>query len=136
MFYTNARSIIQKRDELVAYVTSEQSDIISITETWININDKHLISEVNIPGYTIFLDCRENRRGGGVILYIKDSIDAIEINKNKRSAYESVYVKIKVNRKRVIIGTIYRPPKTTIEDDQLLYEELESVIKTKNSIIC
>ena len=69
LFYTNARSIIKKRDELVTYVMSEKPDIVSITETWLNINEKHLVSEVNIHGYNMFLNCRETKRGGGVILY-------------------------------------------------------------------
>ena len=136
LFYTNARSIIKKRDELVTYVMSEKPDIVSITETWLNISENHLISEVNIPGYNMFLNCRENKRGGGVLLYIKDTINATEINKEKRSAYESVYVKIKINKQYLIIATIYRPPKMTPENDKLLYDEIETVVKTKTSIIC
>lgn len=136
LFYTNARSIIKKRSELLAYVTTEQPDIISITETWLNTSDKHLISEVNIPGYNTFLNCRENKRGGGVILYVKNSISAIEIEKVNRPGYESVYVKLKVNRKNLIVATIYRPPKTTKVNDKLLYNELEAIIKTKTALIC
>ena len=136
LFYTNARSIIKKRDELLAYVMSEKPDIVSITETWLNISENHLMSEVNIPGYNMFLNCRENKRGGGVLLYIKDTINAVEINKEKRSAYESVYVKIKINKNYLIIAAIYRPPKTTLENDKLLYDEIESIVKTKSSIIC
>ena len=127
---------MNKRDELVAYAMSENPDIISITETWLNTSDKHLISEVNIPGYNMFLNCRENRKGGGVILYIKDTISATEIEKVNRAAYESIYVKIKVNGKYIILATIYRPPKMSLEDDSLLYDEIEAVVKTKPSIIC
>ena len=115
---------------------SEKPDIVSITETWLNISDKHLASEVNIPGYNMFLNCRETKRGGGVILYIKNTINAIEVNKTNRSAYESVYVKIKINKKLLIIATIYRPPKTTLENDKLLYDEIETIVNTKTSIIC
>ena len=115
---------------------SEKPDIVSITETWLNINEKHLVSEINIPGYNMFLNCRETKRGGGVILYIKDTINAVEVNKTNRSAYESVYVKIKINKKLLIIATIYRPPKTTLENDKLLYDEIETIVSTKTSIIC
>ena len=127
---------MNKRDELVAYAMSENPDIISITETWLDISDKHLISEVSIPGYNAFLNCRENRKGGGVILYVKDTIHATEIEKVNRPAYESVYVKIKINRKHLILATIYRPPKTTLENDNLLYDEIESIVKTKTAIVC
>ena len=136
LFYTNARSIIKKRDELLAYVISEKPDIVSITESWLNISENHTVSEVSIPGYNLFLNCRENKKGGGVMLYIKDTINATEISKENRSAYESVYVKIKINKKYLIIAAIYRPPKTSLENDQLLYDEIETTVKTKTSIIC
>ena len=115
---------------------SENPDIISITETWLDISDKHLVSEVSIPGYNTFLNCRKNRKGGGVILYVKDTIHATEIEKENRPAYESVYVRIKINRQHIILATIYRPPKTSLENDNLLYEEIEAIVKTKTSIVC
>ena len=84
----------------------------------------------------MFLSCRENKRGGGVMIYIKNSINAIEIKKTSRPAYESVYVKLKINRRHLIVATIYRPPKTTRQNDILLYSELETIIKTKTAVIC
>ena len=126
---------MKKRDELITYAKLENPDIISITETWINISDKHLISEVSIPGYNVFLNCRENKRGGGVIMYIKDNINATEISRTNTPSYEAVYVKLKVNKKHIIVATIYRPPKTTLENDIILYNELEAIVKTKTSVI-
>ena len=41
-----------------------------------------------------------------------------------------------MNKKHLIIATIYRPPKMTLDNDKMLYDEIESVIKTKTSIIC
>ncbi len=127
---------MNKRDELVAYAISENPDIISITETWLDITDKHLISEISIPGYNTFLNCRESRKGGGVLLYVKDTIHATEIKKVNRPAYESLYINIKINRKHLILATIYRPPKTTLENDKLLYDEMEAIVKAKTSIVC
>ena len=97
---------MKKRDELITYAKSENPDIISITETWLNISAKHLISEVSIPGYNMFLNCRENKRGGGVIMYVKDNINATEISRPSTPSYEAVYVKLKVNKKHIISATI------------------------------
>ncbi len=63
---------------------SEKPDIVSITETWLNISEKHLVSKVNIAGYNMFINCRETKRGGGVILCIKDTITAMEVNKTNK----------------------------------------------------
>ncbi len=56
MFYTNARSIVNKRSELELYILEEEPDIVGITETWAveSIED----SELSIDGYTMI---RRNR---------------------------------------------------------------------------
>ena len=64
-----------------------------------------------------------NKREGGVLMYIVNNISAIEINKESKPAYELVYVKLKRNKKHVIIPTIYRPPKTSPDNDEWLYNE-------------
>ena len=71
-FYVNARSIINKREELELYILNEKPDIIGITETWAVENIGN--SELNVEGYTML---RRDRiidvklKGGGVLLYIK-----------------------------------------------------------------
>lgn len=77
-FYTNARSIVNKRNELELYIMEERPDIIAITETWAveSIED----SELKIEGYTMIRRDRilgEKTRGGGVLLYIIESVDVI-----------------------------------------------------------
>ena len=51
--------------------------IIGITESWANedITD----AELGLTGYVIFRRDRIGRRGGGFILYVKESIQAYEI---------------------------------------------------------
>ena len=51
--------------------------IIGITESWANtyISD----AELGLTGYVMFRKDRIGRRGGGVILYVKESIQAYEI---------------------------------------------------------
>ena len=68
-------------------------------------------------------------------MYIKDSINATELSRSNTPSYEAVYVKLKVNKKHIIVATIYRPPKTTLENDIMLYNELETILKTRTSII-
>ena len=38
-FYSNARSVINKTDELELYVVEETPDLICITESWANANN-------------------------------------------------------------------------------------------------
>ena len=52
-------------------------NIIGITESWAN-NDI-ADAELGLGGYIMFRKDRMGRRGGGVLLYIKETIPAYEV---------------------------------------------------------
>ncbi len=76
----NARSIRKKFRELQALVKVKSWDIIGITETWIHSQDRDFIGEFNIKGYCLFNKDRINKEGGGVLLYIRETLKPTEIN--------------------------------------------------------
>ena len=61
--------------------------IIGITESWATYPDI-LDAELGITGYVMFRKDRIGRRGGGVILYIKESIQAYVIKLEKEAECE------------------------------------------------
>ena len=67
----NARSIINKKTELNIMVDDIKPHIIGITESWANndITD----AELGLEGYVMFRKDRMGQRGGGVLLYIKET---------------------------------------------------------------
>ena len=73
----NARSIVNKKNELNIMIEDIDTHIIGITESWANkdITD----AELGLTGYVMFRRDRIGRRGGGVILYTKESIQAYQI---------------------------------------------------------
>ncbi len=70
VLYTNARSLIPKREELLAYLDVEKPDVVAITETW--ATSDHLMTEFSISGYKSFYKIRLHKKGGGVICYVKN----------------------------------------------------------------
>ena len=68
----NARSIVNKRNELNIMVEDIDPHIRDITESWANIDISD--AELGMIGYVMFRKYRIGRRGGGIILYIKESI--------------------------------------------------------------
>ena len=82
----NARSIVNKRNELSIMVEDTNPHIIGITESWAtpDISD----AELGMTGYVMFRKDRIGRRGGGVILYIKESIQTYEIKLEKEAECE------------------------------------------------
>ena len=73
----NARSIISKRNELSIMVEDTNPHILGITESWKTTD--MLDAELGMTGYAMFRKDRIGRRGGGVTLYIKESIQTYEI---------------------------------------------------------
>ena len=65
-------SLRNKFDELVATVNESDYDLVCIVEFWVNVSmygDFH--SEYEIPGYKFLLYKRQERVGGGVMVYVK-----------------------------------------------------------------
>ena len=90
----------------------------------------------NLDNYNAEHKCRPLRGGGGVSLYIHDSLeylrrDDISIN---NATLESVFVEIEKNQicsaQNVIIGVVYRPPDTDIS---IFNQHLETMLQMINS---
>ena len=72
IFYTNVRSLLGKLDELRVKIMTKNYDIIALTETWLTEDIPEQL--ILLQGYKLIrLDRSSNQRGGGVLLYIKES---------------------------------------------------------------
>ena len=65
---TNARSILNKFNELQSLVAQHRPSIIGITESW--LDDNICDSEIQLSGYNVFQNDCCGSRGRGVLLYI------------------------------------------------------------------
>ncbi len=70
-----------------------------------------------------------------MICYIKSTLSTLKTDKQDARNYGSVYVEINTKSNKITIATIYRPPKSQATDEIALYEEIKSVIQTKQAVI-
>ncbi|XP_069768195.1 uncharacterized protein [Narcine bancroftii] len=108
--YFNARSIVNKVDELKAWTDTWGHDIVTISETWLQEGQDW---QLNIPGYICFrCDRAGGKKGGGVALLVKEDITAVRWQDGlEGSSNEAVWVKLRgEGGMRVLIGVYYRPP--------------------------
>ena len=84
----NARSIVNKKNELNIMLEDIDPHIIDITESWANTDITD--AELGLTGYVMFRRNRIERRGRGVILYVKESIQAYEIKLESEADYDEV----------------------------------------------
>ena len=89
----NARRIVNKKNELNIMIEDIDPHITGITKPWANTNITDV--ELGLTGYIMFRRDRIGRRGGGVILYVKESIQAYEIKlEREANCDEAVWCKI------------------------------------------
>ena len=124
----NARSIVNKRNELNIMVQDIDPHIIGITESWAtpDISD----AELGMTGYVMFRKDRLGSRGGGVILYIKESIQAYEIKLEKEAeCEEAVWCNIVTGNSTLTVGLVYRSPNISIEENEKMHNAIKEVSK-------
>ena len=80
----NARSIVNKKNELNIMVEDVDPHVISITESWANTDITD--AELGLTVYVMFRRYRIGRRG--VILYVKESIQVYEIKLESEADYD------------------------------------------------
>ena len=111
IFHLNTQSMTSTFDEF-QFMVSESKFDITLSETWLK-NDKHLLENVSLPGNQFSYRNRDEKRGGGVGVYIKDCItykirnDIISLD----NSLEYLWVEVKGKNKKspYLIGVVYQP---------------------------
>jgi Endonuclease-reverse transcriptase len=107
--------MLNKMDELKERTSS--SDIIGITETWGNkeISD----CEFSMDGFILHrLDRRSGQIGGGVALYIRDTLVSALDEKYTAMAFdEKICCQLKYKDETTLIIVCYRSPSSSDDDD-------------------
>ena len=105
--------------------------IIGITESWANIDIRD--AELELTGYLMFRKDRIGRRGRGVILYVKESIQAYEIKLEREAdCDEAVWRKIVSGNSKLTIGLVYRSPRLFLIQDSFLTQHVLQPTRGEN----
>ena len=81
----NARSLRNMFSDLEALAASDDFHIIGVSESWINTENIDFLAEYNLPNYSTFSCERQDKKGGGVLIYVKVSLNSmvLQTEKNK-----------------------------------------------------
>ena len=127
MLHLNTRSMFKKREEL--FEVLDGCDIATFSETWFNTQlEDDLLAWT---GMKLFRLDRNKKKGGGIAVYIKQSLSAhvSVINtqcRGNRHVECLVLDIILPNCKTIRVATLYRPPSGK---NKLFLEHLEVVLK-------
>ena len=126
IFHLNIRSIRKNWDSFLVIFEKLciKKEVAGVILTEVNITtDETFLYKIN--GFNVYSSLREGRRGGGILLYIKQ--DFKFTNENfKMTNSESIIGILNIKGKTIRILAIYRLP-----DQNVLYflQELEHIVK-------
>ena len=139
----NVRSLQSKIINIKNTITELETagvflQILSLCETYLN-PDKEQLCHLN--GYHFECNNRKTKRGGGVGLYIRDTLTYsrrkdLEIFLEGR--FETLVVEIEYHKTKFICCSLYRPPNTSLLDFKNTYTDWVDKLKQehKGILIC
>ncbi len=138
IIHVNAQSLTYRchAEEFQLLFANSGHDIISVSETFYKTID----DVVPLPGFNCFTSNRMSHEGGGVAVYVRDTIKCTVLSQSAPSLIREqrpdfLIAKISVCNTNILFATVYRPPKagylSTFQDELFTYGiDFESVFVT------
>ena len=111
----NARSVCNKADYFIDYVTDHDIDVLCITETWLQRDNTASVSTITPRGYLFEHVARSNQRGGGVGFLFTASFTLDHSKVWPTSSFECIDIQLRCNAipSTLRLFVIYRPPSSS-----------------------
>ena len=122
----NSRSILPKRNDLFAYLSSHKVDILAIVETF--LDSTILDAEVCLPSYVVFRRDR-TRHGGGVLLMVREDLQVSQRPDLDLFCDELLWLEVVTSLGPLLFGVYYHPPSQSVSDLLSLNNCLLSIAK-------
>ena len=109
----NIRSVVPKITKLSEILKLNSADIAAITETWCR---GHIPDEsICVPGYFHIGKDRADRRGGGIMCFVKHGISFKEWTDLRNNDLETLWISLRPHKlprqfTHINVGVIYMPP--------------------------
>ncbi len=111
--HLNINSIRNKFCELKDLITTSSLDIVVISET--KIDNTFPSSQFQIPGYKTPYREDRNAHGGGLLVYVKNSIKSKRSNNLEDSQIENICLEINLKNQKWFLVATYNPPNSSNE---------------------
>ena len=130
VLYTNADTLFNKITELKLTLNSMENmpQIIAITEVKQKNCESLVESELHIPGYNVFCDLGENKRG--IIIYAMKDIKVKQIS-IANVANEYVCVELHNKNGNILISCIYRSPSSSCDNNDNINKLINDISSSK-----
>ena len=125
VFCCNINSIPKNLNSLVLDTPPEAFDIMSFCETKLTSNIQQLYT---LPNFNMYTN-NNTRLSGGVTMYVKNNIDSF-LRQDLLMIHdfiETLFIEVKTQTKNIIVGLVYRRPKS---DALAFINKLDEILQT------
>lgn len=132
--HINARSLNKSIEELREIIYKTFFDVLAISESWLTKNTPNGRFELN--NYTVFRKDRKNKRGGGVLWYVRDHYKAKVIKTpDSDKLPEMLWIEVSTNGKKLALGCLYKAPKIPYGVFANLYETILPIYTKYDDVV-
>ncbi len=122
--HLNIRSIVSKSNQLEHLLSHSNLDFLGLSETWLNKHSPE--AAFDISGYNVFRRDRNKGKGGGLLVYVKNTITCNLIEWSQEIDMEYIGLNMSLSpQMSFIVICLYRPPST----NNIFYEHLHNILK-------
>ena len=128
-------------DEIRAINKTKHYDILAFTESWLDLKEQHYPAEIAMRNYTTFnTDKPNNKRGGGLCLYIKQTLLPIQKHSIATEHFQILHINITATNNTNYTHTVkiilaYRRPQIPAQDDEQFFQHLENLLDSPHESI-
>ena len=136
LLHLNIRSLPRNLEQFTNLLSclSLKFSMIGLSETWLTQNS----SFTDIPGYNFINQNREGKAGGGVAIFLSDSLEfkmRDDLNFNNHDLFEALFIEVQIpHGKNIIAGVVYRPPNNNSDAFLAEYNKIISLISKENKL--
>ena len=117
-FSANVRSLKNKLSEFhyILYNSSVLYDILCLSETWLNVSVSNAMLDPLGQFHVFRKDRNEGKLGGGVCIFIRKYLNAVQIELSKYCTLECLCIDVFMKQRVFRLFNIYRPCGNSVSD--------------------
>ena len=129
IFYTNADSLSNKKDELELLIKQNDIDVALICET-----EPKITSIPTVPIIFEGYDAIINKSGRGVMIIFKEYLEITSLDNINDLFSPALFIKISSSKSFVNLGLCYRSPNNSESEDTKLNKQIKTAAKTLKNL--
>ena len=126
----NSITASARLQELQNFVDSNEVSILALTET--KLDSTVHPSLYQLRGFHAPVLKNRTRKGGGVALFIRNSLPFSQISSIESISFEAIWIKVRVHKSTLLICSAYLPPNTTTEKQSEFLDYLSDSVTEAN----